>query len=194
MFIAGAAKVWLRKLRAKVALFVDWMANKSPPWAALWAFLASRLLAVNKMPGIRPLGCGEIWHHLFAKVLLMVAMLEAEIECGTNQLWGGLRLGIEGGIQAMKTAWTQMKEEEEMGFLLIDARNAFNEGNRTKMLWTIRHLWSMGARFTYNCYRNHSQLYLWSADCRELTIILSWKGSRKGTPWPWLSTASPYSP
>ena len=40
----------------------------------------------------------------------------------------------------MRTMWTQMKEEEEMGFLLIDARNAFNEANQTKMLWTIRQL------------------------------------------------------
>ena len=32
----------------------------------------------------------------------------------------------------MCTMWELMKQEEEMGFLLIDARN--NEGNRTQML------------------------------------------------------------
>ena len=29
--------------------------------------------------------------------------------------------------------------EEEWGFLLIDARNALNEIDRTVMLWVIRH-------------------------------------------------------
>jgi hypothetical protein len=41
--------------------------------------------------------------------------------------------------------------EEEWEFLLIDARNAFNEGNQT-----VRHEWPSGARFTFNCYRHWS--------------------------------------
>ena len=40
----------------------------------------------------------------------------------------------------------------------------------------------MGERFTYNCYRHHTQLYLRSADCRELTIIHSWEGVTQGDP------------
>ena len=77
-----------------------------------------------------------------------------------------------------------MKEEEEMGFLLIDAHNAFNKGNQTKMLWTIRHLWPMGTRFTYNFYRHHATLYLRSADYRELEIILSREGVTQGIHYP----------
>ena len=110
---ASQLQIWLKtyggyskELREEVALFVEWMSNNSPPWAAIRAFIAGRLLAADKMPGIRPLGCGEIWRRLFAKVLLMVAMLEAEIECGTDQLCGGLRVGIEDGVHAMRTMWT----------------------------------------------------------------------------------------
>ena len=36
--------------------------------------------------------------------------------------------------------------EVEWGFLLIDARIAFNEINHTVMLWVIRHEWPSGAR------------------------------------------------
>ena len=50
-----------------------------------------------------PLGCGKIWRRLFAKVLLMMAMLEVEIECGTDQLCGGLQAGIKGRVYAMQT-------------------------------------------------------------------------------------------
>ena len=73
-----------------------------------------------------------------------------------------------------------MKEKEEMGFLLIDAKNVFNDGNRTYILWTVRHLWPTGVRFTFNCYRHHSMLYLKSADKRGFEIIHSREGVMQG--------------
>ena len=33
-----------------------------------------------------------------------------------------------------------------MGILLIDARNAFTEINRTVMMWVIRHVWPSGSQ------------------------------------------------
>eukprot|EP00978_Attheya_sp_CCMP212_P037806 scaffold181544_cov35-Attheya_sp.AAC.1 len=50
--------------------------------------------------------------------------------------------------------------EEEWGFLLVDARNAFNEGSRIAMLWTVRHIWPSGARFLFNVYRHWSTLII----------------------------------
>jgi hypothetical protein len=49
-----------------------------------------------------------------------------------------LEAGIEGGIHAINELWQEMKEEEDRGFLLIDASNAFKEPNWTAMLWHIR--------------------------------------------------------
>ena len=144
------------------------MANTSPSWAeiqAIQAIIFRRLLAVDKMPRIWPLSCGKIWCRIFVKVPLIVSMLETEIECGTEQLCGGLHSGIEGGAHGMKTMWRMMQGEEEMWFILIDACNAFNEANWTKIPWTIRHLWPIGARFTHNCYRHNATLYLRSTDC-----------------------------
>ena len=71
-------------------------------------------------------------------------MREAELKCGIDQLCGGLRAVIEGGVHAIHTMWESLKEEEEMDFLLTDARNAFNEGNQTQMLWAVWHLWPTG--------------------------------------------------
>ena len=42
--------------------------------------------------------------------------------------------------------------------LLIDARNSFNEENRTDILWAVRHEWPSGAQFTFNCYRQWATL------------------------------------
>jgi hypothetical protein len=43
-----------------------------------------------------------------------------------------------------------MKHKDEGVFLFIDAKHAFNEGNWMGILWTIRHKWPSGARFTFN--------------------------------------------
>ena len=135
---ASQLQLWLKQygsyskaLREEVALLGEWMANGTPPWAAIRALMIGRLLGMNKFPGVRPLGCGEAWRRLLAKVFLAVTITEVELECGIEQLCGRLRAGIEGGVHDMRTMWDLMKSEEEMGFLLTDARNAFNEVNRT---------------------------------------------------------------
>jgi hypothetical protein len=51
--------------------------------------------------------------------------------CGIDQFCAGLESGIEGAIHAMQHMWETNEAEEEWGFLLIDAKNAFNEQNRT---------------------------------------------------------------
>ena len=58
----------------------------------------------------------------------------------------------------MHLLWAQHSQEEDWGFLLIDAWNAFNEENRTAMLWAVRNDWPGGAQFTFNCYRDCATL------------------------------------
>ncbi len=64
-------------------------------------------------------------------------MTKAGLECRIDQLCAGLWAGIKGGVHTMRTMWDSMKEEEEMGFLLIDSRKVFNKDNRTNMLLTV---------------------------------------------------------
>ena len=70
---------------------------------------------------------------------------------------------------------------EASAVLLVDATNGFNELGRKAMLWTVRHRWANGARFSFNCYRHSAQLLLRrrSQDC---TIILSREGVTQGDP------------
>ena len=60
-----------------------------------------------------------------AKCLLWVTGQEAKAACGTEQLTKGVEAGIEGGIHAMRIIWPEHSQEEDWGFLLIDARNSF---------------------------------------------------------------------
>ena len=68
--------------------------------------------------------------------------------------------------------------EEEWGFLLIDARNAFNEINR---MVVIRHVRPSGARFCFNCYQHHALLVTHGAIGKSV-IISSQEGVTQGDP------------
>ena len=87
------------------------------------------------------MGIGEIWRRLLAKCVLKVAGTEAKEECGSDQLCAGLEAGINGAVHAVRAMWKATEDNEEWGFLLVDAANAFNAGNRTAILWTVRHLY-----------------------------------------------------
>jgi hypothetical protein len=48
-------------LQNEMAYFANWLANNHPPWAAYRALMACRLVTLDKQPGTRPVGIGEIW-------------------------------------------------------------------------------------------------------------------------------------
>ena len=69
------------RLRNTVEIFVDWIANGSPPWTAYRAFMSGRLIALDKQPDIRLVGVGETWQRLFDEIVLKVTILEATTSC-----------------------------------------------------------------------------------------------------------------
>ena len=96
-FVAASAE-----LRLIVGDLVEWLENGQPPRAAYWALMSVQLIALDKQPGIRPVGVGETRRRMMAKCLLKVAGPEAKTACGTTQLAGGLEAGIEGAIRVMR--------------------------------------------------------------------------------------------
>ena len=55
-------------LRTSMKPFVDWLANRSPPWAAYCVFMSVHLIALDKQPGVHPLGVEETVRRLFANI------------------------------------------------------------------------------------------------------------------------------
>ena len=98
----GAASVEPRLI---VGDFTEWMSNGRPPWAAYRAMIRGRMIAMDKKPGIRPVGLGDSWRQMMAKCLLQVMGQEAKAACGKAQLAGGVESGIEGGIHSMHILW-----------------------------------------------------------------------------------------
>ena len=82
----------------------------------------------------------------------------------------------------MRLMWEQHSKEEDWGFLLIDARNSFNEENRTAMLWAVRHEWPGGAQFTFNCYRHWATLVVRDTADGSGHFLHSKEGVTQGDP------------
>ena len=90
---APTLKKWLLKFRqassnlhSALANLASWMASALVPHAAIRALLSNRLIALDKNPGVRPLGIGHIWHRLIAKCVLKLTMEEATNAAGIDQL------------------------------------------------------------------------------------------------------------
>ena len=80
--------------------------------------------------------------------------------CQDDQLCAGLKVGIYDTIHGVQALWDKNLTTEEWVFLLVDAKNALNNIIRVGLIWTVRHLWSSGARFVFNCYCHWSSLVL----------------------------------
>jgi hypothetical protein len=231
------------QLRTTLASLTEWLCNSHPPWAAYRAIMACRLVALDKCPGVRPVGIGEIYRRLMAKCVLAVIGHQATAAAGNLNLCAGLPAGIEGAVHAVNAVWsggptatsggtpvplqpvlpdadadvdatsaptppadgedtlpqatqqdapmaTQQAAstqpdpptlDDPIGCLLVDARNGFNELGRRAMLWSVRHLWAGGARFSFNCYRHAAQLILRKKG-RTGHTLLSQEGVTQGDP------------
>ena len=88
-------------LRTELAHWATWLCNESPPWAAYRALMACRLVALDKQPGVRPVGIGEVFRRLFAKCVVSRLGDKATTACGNLNLCAGLPAGIEGAIHAV---------------------------------------------------------------------------------------------
>ena len=77
--------------------FAKCLTKGQPPWVAYWDLVSGRLIALDKQPGIRPVGVGENWRPLMAKYVPWVTGDVAKVELRTEQLVGGVNLALKGG-------------------------------------------------------------------------------------------------
>ena len=85
-----------KRLQTSVETLVNWLVNGSPPQAAYCAFMSGRLIALEKHPGVHPVGVGETRRRLFSKTVVNVTGPEANISWQDDQLYAILKAGING--------------------------------------------------------------------------------------------------
>ena len=71
----------------------------------------NRLIALDKNPGVRPIGIGEISRRLIAKSILRVVKSDILEAAGCLQLCAGQRGGCEAVIHAMREIYTNTDTE-----------------------------------------------------------------------------------
>ena len=88
-----------------IALFIRKLATAPVPHSSIAPFLASRLIPLDKSPGIRAIGVGEVLRRISGKVLTMVLRQDITACTAPLQTCGGLQGGVEASIHALRTIY-----------------------------------------------------------------------------------------
>ena len=78
--------------------------------------MSGRLIALDKQPGVRPVGVGETLRHLFAKIVLKVTVQEATMACQDDQLCAGFKVGIYGVVHGFQAIWDEKQPQRIWDF------------------------------------------------------------------------------
>ena len=138
--------------------------------------MSGRLIALDKCPGVRPIGIGEC----LGRVMCSYGrsdQKDLEETCGSHQLACGVKAGIEGAVHAVEELFNST-EEDGHGLLMMDVSTAFNALNRETALWNARILWPRCSRFLFNTYKGYAPLIV--AGTTEL--LFSSEGTTQGDP------------
>ena len=141
--------------------------------AAFEAFIAGRLILLDKKLGVCPIGIGETVRCIIGKAILGVTGDSIHEATGSLQLCGGQECGIEAAIHAMHDTFSA---EDVDAVLLVDASNAFNCLNREACMRNVAHLCPAITPAIINCYRHPDRLFV-GGEC-----ILLCEGTTQGDP------------
>ena len=119
-------------------------------------FVASRLVALDKDPGVRPIGIGEVFRRIIGKAIARATRTEIREAAGALQVCAGLEGGCEAAVHAMCEAFDA---DDTEAALLIDADNGFNRLNRQAALANCQVRAPSLAPYLKNTYRGPARLF-----------------------------------
>ena len=119
-----------------VAGLTRYVANNIISWLDIRALMSSRLIALDKNPGVHTIGIREVLRRILGKVMILITGVVVADVCGVDQLCSGLKAGLKGAVHGLCELY-EKKSRDSFGILLVDARNAFNSVNRATALWNV---------------------------------------------------------
>ena len=139
----------------------------------LSALVACRLIALDKCPGVRPIGIGETARRIIGKAIVVAISDDIQDAAGPLQVCAGHLSGCEAAVHAMRKVF---EAPDTDAVILVDASNAFNSLNRQAALRNIYQLCPALSKVLTNTYREDVQLFI------DGEVLLSQEGTTQGDP------------
>ena len=143
-----------------IALFARCLCTTLLSPDILSSFVSCRLIALDKCPGVCPIGvcvcvC-EVVRRIVSKAALFVIRKDIQDTAGSRQLCDGQLAGIELAVHAVQSHFLL---DDTEGILVVDASNAFTTLNCIVALHNIRHVCPAPVTILINCYRSPAALF-----------------------------------
>ena len=139
----------------------------------LVAFVACRLIALDKCPGVTQIGIGEMARRILGKAIAMAIRSEIQDAAGPLQVCAGHLSGCEAAVHAMRQVF---EVPDTDAVILVDASNAFKSLNRQTALRNIQQLCPALSKVLTNTYREDIPLFI------DGEVLLSQEGTTQGDP------------
>ena len=145
-------------MREQAALMAKKLATTMTDPSSLKSYIACRLTLLDKCPGLRPIGIGEILHRTIEMAIGWVLKCDIQEAAGPiMQVCSGLKGGAEEAIHSMKELFG-MKENGAV--ILADASSTFNCLNKKVALHNIKYTCPPLAIILINTYRQPARLFI----------------------------------
>ena len=141
--------------------------------SGLSAFVACRLIALDKCPGVRPIGIGETVRQIVGRAIATAISDDIQEAAGPLQVCAGHLSGCEAAVHAMRQVFESSDTE---AVILVDASNAFNYLNRQAALRNVQQLCPSLSKVLINTYREDIKLFI------DGEVLLSREGTTQGDP------------
>lgn len=161
------------ELCKQIAFFAKRLATERMHFETLHPYNACRLIPLDKNPGVRPIGIGEVLRRLIGRCITRNISSELQRIGGNTQLCLGQKAGIEHAIHCLRTTF---ENESCEAILLIDATNAFNMLNRSLAIENIKRICPALQNAASNSYSHPSKLFV------NGRTMLSEEGCTQGDP------------
>ena len=137
----------------------------------LTAFVACCFIPLNKQPGVRPIGIGEVPRRIISKAALHLVNMDIREACGPLQVYAGCEGGCKAPVYAMRQLF---KDSMSHAALLVDA---FNSVNRQAALHNILRLCLPLVKILINTYQHPVCLIIFGSG-----DLVSTEGTTSGQP------------
>ena len=121
----------------------------------LEAFLACRLLRLDKQPGFRPNVIGGVLRYVIGKIIMKLLKRDVLQVTGSLRLCEGQDPGSQDAIHAV---YEMFNKESTAAVLMVDASNSFNAINWEAFLHNTKTLCPSIPTYINNCYTRHQQI------------------------------------